>query len=106
MRFLKAISKSLAGALDLLPQKSAGFDCSSCTNKAQHFKKVESIITQSQYWDFFSDESAEFIDLDEGTGFGLWWARWECLGSLYQLERDRLVMDADNPADSLFPQSF
>ena len=55
---------------------------------------------------FFSDERAEFIDFDEGAGFGLWWACWECLGSLDQPARDCLVVDPENPADSSHPHPF
>ena len=55
---------------------------------------------------FFSDERAEFIDFDEGADFGLWWAGWECLGSLDQPARDRLVMNTENPADCSHPHPF
>jgi hypothetical protein len=68
--------------------------------------KLESSASQSQHWDFFSDESAEFIDFDQGASFGLWWAGWECLGSLHQPERDRRMMDAENPADGSHPHPF
>ena len=67
---------------------------------------MKSTASQSPHWDFFSDERAEFIDFDEGAGFGLWWAGWECLGGLYQPARDRLVMDAENPADGSHPHPF
>jgi len=55
---------------------------------------------------FFSDERTEFIDFDEGAGFGLWWACRECLGSLDQPARDRLMMDVENPADGSHPHPF
>ena len=55
---------------------------------------------------FFSDERAEFVDFDEGAGFGLWWACWECLGSLHQPARDRLMMDPENPTDGSHPDPF
>ena len=67
---------------------------------------MESTAGQSQHWDFFSDERAEFIDFDEGAGFGLWWACRECLGSLHQPAIDRLVMDSENPADRSHPYPF
>jgi hypothetical protein len=74
--------------------------------KPSTLPKMESTASQSPHWDFFSDERAEFIDFDEGAGFGLWWAGWECLGGLYQPARDRLVMDAENPADGSHPHPF
>ena len=49
---------------------------------------------------------AEFIDFDEGADFGLWWAGWECLGSLDQPAGDCLVVDPENPADSSHPHPF
>ncbi len=55
---------------------------------------------------FFSDERTEFIDFDEGADFGLWWAGWECLGSLDQPARDRLVVDPENSADRSHPHPF
>ncbi|MDG2198221.1 MAG: hypothetical protein P8O70_15340, partial [SAR324 cluster bacterium] len=55
---------------------------------------------------FFSDQRAEFIEFDERAGFGLWWACWECLGSLHQPARESLVMDAENLADSSPPHPF
>ena len=67
---------------------------------------MKSTASQSPHWDFFSDERTEFIDFDEGAGFGLWWACWECLDSLYQPARDCLVMDAENPADGSHPHPF
>ena len=74
--------------------------------KPRTLPKMESTAGQSQHWDFFSDERAEFIDFDEGAGFGLWWACRECLGSLYQPAIDRLVMDPENPADRSHPYPF
>jgi hypothetical protein len=68
--------------------------------------KMKSTASQSPHWDFFSDDHSEFIDFDEGAGFGLWWAGWECLDSLYQPARDCLVMDAENPADGSHPHPF
>ena len=67
---------------------------------------MKSTASQSLHWDFFSDDHSEFIDFDEGAGFGLWWACWECLGSLDQPARDRLMMDAENPADGSHPHPF
>ena len=67
---------------------------------------MESTASQSQHWDFFSDERAEFIDFDEGADFGLWWAYWEWLGRLDQPAGDRLVMDPENPADRSHPHPF
>ena len=67
---------------------------------------MKSTASQSQHCDFFSNESAEFIDFDEGIGLGLWCACWECFGSLHPLVRDRLVMDAENPADGSHPHPF
>ena len=55
---------------------------------------------------FFSDERAELIDFDEGADFGLCWACWEWLGILDQPAGDRLVMDAENPADRSHPHPF
>ena len=55
---------------------------------------------------FFSDESAEFIDFDEGADFVLWRSCRERMGSLPQPARDRLVMDAENPSDSSHPHPF
>ena len=54
----------------------------------------------------FSNQTAEFIDFDEGADFVLWWACWECLGSLDQPARDRLVMYVENPADLSHPYPF
>ena len=58
--------------LDLLPKNLTGFDRPSPKAKPRTLPKMESTASQSQHWDFFSDERAEFIDFDEGAGFGLW----------------------------------
>jgi hypothetical protein len=54
------LKSSLAVLIDLLPQ-----------TKPSTLPTVESIATQIQHLDFFSDKAAEFIDLNQGAGFRL-----------------------------------
>jgi len=57
----------------------------------------ESSASQIKHRHFSSNESAEFIDFDEGAVFVLWWACGECWGNLNQQARVHLVK---NPANS------
>ena len=54
LQLLEKLSRLL---IDLLPQ-----------TKPSTLPTVESITTQIQHLDFFSDKAAEFIDLNEGAG--------------------------------------
>ena len=54
LQLLEKLSRLL---IDLLPQ-----------TKPSTLPTVESIATQIQHLDFFSDKAAEFIDLNEGAG--------------------------------------
>ena len=93
--------------LDLFPRDLTCFDLSSSTDKAfGPCQRWSPPLARANIEIFFSDERAEFIDFDEGADFGLWWACWECLGSLDQPARDRLVMDPENPADRSHPHPF
>jgi hypothetical protein len=55
----------------LLEKLSSCLGRSTTKDKARTLPKLESTSIQSQHWDFFCDESAEFIDFDEGAGFSL-----------------------------------
>ena len=58
--------------LDLLPENSTGFDRPSSTDKSPGpCQRWSPPLSRANIGTFFSDESAEFIDFDEGTGFGL-----------------------------------
>ena len=60
--------------LDLLPKELTRSDRPLPKANPRTLPKMESTANQSQHWDFFSVERAEFIDFDEGADFGLWWA--------------------------------
>ena len=69
--------------LDLLPKNLTRFDRSFFRRQSRGPCQRWSLrLARAKIEIFFSDQSLEFIDFDEGAGFGLWWACWEYLGSL------------------------
>ncbi len=93
--------------LDLFPKDPTCFDRPYSTDKAEDLTQngvhlyPEPMLGLSQ-----AMRLQEFINFNEGAGFGLQWACWECWGGLYQIARDRLWMDAENLIDSSYPHPF
>ena len=92
--------------LDLLPKDLTGFDRPSSSDQAEYLAKEGVHRQPAPTLNFFCDESAEFLDFGEGTGFSLCWAYWECWAACTNQREAVLMMDPENPADSSNPHPF
>ena len=82
------LKSPLAFLIDLLPQ-----------TKPSTLPTVESIATQIQHLDFFSDKAAESIDLNKGASLRLGLINWELSRRLDKPAGDRFVMHSENSAN-------
>ena len=60
--------------LDLLPKDLTGFDRPYSSDQAEYLARYAVYRQPEPTLNFFSDESAEFLDFEEETGFSLCWA--------------------------------